>query len=124
MHIRLVLRKLQGQNALRIIEAVMNIHQCYRIRYCKSMSFIDDTFCFVHRTSTITNELIDNKTGNSLFAYFFEQDYNLILAKTSNIVKIILKKYESCLIKFFYKKVEKKIYSFAYTFEEDKFIYE
>jgi hypothetical protein len=49
--------------------------------------------------------LVDNKTGNSIFAYFFEQDYNLILAKTSNIVKIILKKYETCLIKFFNRKL-------------------
>lgn len=106
MHIRLAMRKLKGRNALKIIEAVMNIHQCYRIRYCKSMSFIDDTVCFVHRTSTITNELIEyGKTGNSNFAYFFEQDYNLILAKTSKIVKIILKKYETCLLKFFNKRV-------------------
>lgn len=94
MHIRLVLRKTTGKNALKIIEAVMSIHQCYRIRYCKSMSFIDDTVCFVHRTSTITNELVENsRAGKPIFAYFFEQDYNLILAKTSKILKIILKKY-------------------------------
>jgi len=106
MHIRLVLRKTQGENALKIIEAVMNIHQCYRIRYCKSMSFIDDTVCFVHRTSTITNELVENsKVGNPIFAFFFEQDYNLILAKTSKIVKFILKKYETWLIKLFNKKI-------------------
>lgn len=117
----MVLRKLKGKNALRIIEAVMNIHQCYRIRYCKSMSFIDDTVCFVHRTSTITNELVENnKNANPIFAYFFEQDYNLILAKTSKIVKIILKKYEFNICRLFNKKIEKKFYSNSYFFEEDR----
>lgn len=58
------------------------------------MTFVNDTFCFVHRTSTIANELVENqKAGTSGFAYFFEQDYNYILTKTSRVTKIISKKY-------------------------------
>ena len=58
------------------------------------MNFMNDIYCFVHRTSTIANELVLNpKLNEQPFAYFFEQDYNLILTKTSKISKIITKKY-------------------------------
>lgn len=106
-YIRLVLRKFVGTRAIEIIDSVLSISQCYRIKYCKSMNFINDTFCFVHRTSTVANDLVENpKTNSGQFAYFFEQDYNLILSKTSRIVKIIIKKYENCLIKFYKKRVD------------------
>jgi hypothetical protein len=69
------------------------------------MNFINDTFCFVHRTSTVANDLVENpKTNSGQFAYFFEQDYNLILSKTSRITKIIIKKYEYSLIKVYKKR--------------------
>jgi hypothetical protein len=83
-----------GHNVINIVDSVLNVHQCHRIRYCKSMTFINDLFCFVHRSSTVVNELVENAKVNAhQFAYFFEQDYNLILSKTSRIVKIISKKY-------------------------------
>jgi len=70
------------------------------------MTFINDIFCFVHRTSTVANELVENAKVNAhQFAYFFEQDYNLILSKTSRIVKIISKKYENSLIKLYRKRI-------------------
>lgn len=71
-YIKNVLRKLAGRNVLNIIEAVLSIHQSYRISYCKSMTFVNDTFTFVNRTSTIANELVENSKANSFnFAYFF-----------------------------------------------------
>lgn len=71
-HIELVLKKYKGANALEILEAVMFMHQCYKINHCKSMNFISDSYCFVHRTSTVANELVENtKTGLNNFAYFF-----------------------------------------------------
>lgn len=104
-YIRLVLRKVVGTKAIEIIDSVLNISQCYRIKHCKSMNFINDTFCFVHRTSTVANDLVENpKTNSGQFAYFFEQDYNLILSKTSRITKIIIKKYEYSLIKVYKKR--------------------
>ena len=54
-HIELVLKKFKGLNALTILEAAFYIHQCYTIKYCKSMSFVNDIYCFVQRTSTVAN---------------------------------------------------------------------
>ena len=69
------------------------------------MNFMNDIYCFVHRTSTVANELVSNpKLEVQPFAYFFEQDYNLILAKTSKVSKIIAKKYETTLIKLYQKR--------------------
>lgn len=58
------------------------------------MTFVNDTFCFVNRISTVANELVENqKTNSGNFSFFFEQDYNLIVTKTSRVIKIISKKY-------------------------------
>ena len=103
-HIELVLRKLKGSNALNILEAVMALHQCYKIKHCKSLNFINDIYCFVHRTSTVANELVDNPKLKDQFAFFFEQDYNLIVTKTSRVSTIILKKYEHLLVAFYNKR--------------------
>jgi thiaminase len=71
------------------------------------MTFVNDTFSFVNRTSTIANELVENQKSNSgNFAYFFEQDYNFILVKTSRIIKIISKKYEEAVAKLYRKKIQ------------------
>lgn len=105
-YIRTVLRKLAGRNALVILESVLSMHQCYRISYCKSMTFVNDTFCFVNRTSTIANELVENQKANSSnFAYFFEQDYNFILTKTARVAAIISKKYEEVLRRAYIKRI-------------------
>lgn len=73
------------------------------------MSFMTDSYCFVHRTSTVANELVENsKNSEKHFAFFFEQDYNLILSKTSKVSQIISKKYEKALIKFYTKRVNFK----------------
>lgn len=91
---------------LNIVEAVLSLHQCYRIAYCKSMGFINDTFTFVNRTSTVANELVENpKTNSGNFAYFFEQDYNYILVKTSRAIKIVSKKYEEGLARLYNKRI-------------------
>jgi hypothetical protein len=67
------------------------------------MSFINNTYCFVHRASIVANELVDCAKTAGEFAYFFEQDYDLILVKTSRALKIIAKDIEKqlvCLFKF------------------------
>lgn len=74
------------------------------------MTFVNDTFSFVNRTSTIANELVENqKTNSGNFAYFFEQDYNYILVKTSRIIKIISRKYEEALSRLYKKRIDRKI---------------
>jgi hypothetical protein len=58
------------------------------------MKSLGDGFSFVHRTSVLANEFVENNKSNSHhFAYFFEQDSNLILVKTSKLIKIVIKKY-------------------------------
>lgn len=102
-----------------ILESVLSMHQCYKINYCKSMTFVNDTFCFVNRTSTIANELVENQKINSHhFAYFFEQDYNFILTKTSRVAKIISKKYEEVLRKAYSKRIEHSMYQAAFLHED------
>lgn len=93
------------------------------------MTFVNDTFSFVNRTSTIANELVENpKTNSGNFAYFFEQDYNYILVKTSRIIKIISKKYEEALVRLFKNRMQfssdEKIYTFEdmVAYEEDMVI--
>lgn len=98
-HIELALKKYKGNNALLILEAVLCMHQCYKVHPCKSMGFINDSYCFVSRTSTVANELVENsKSTQHHFAYFFEQDYNLILCKISTVSQIVAKKYEKALV--------------------------
>ena len=103
-----------------ILESVLSMHQCYRINYCKSMTFVNDTFCFVNRTSTIANELVDNqKAGNSgNFAYFFEQDYNFILTKTSRVAAIVSKKYEEVLRRAYRRRIEHTRHHAAFLHED------
>lgn len=114
-----MLRKLAGRNALVILESVLSMHQCYRINYCKSMTFVNDTFCFVNRTSTIANELVDNqKASNTSFAYFFEQDYNFILTKTSRVARAVSKKYEEVLHRLYKKRIEHCMYQSAFLHED------
>ncbi len=91
-YIKNVLRKLSGPNAMNILEAMLNTNQCYRIGYCRSMSFLSDTFTFVNRTSTIANDFVESPKSTT-FAYFFEQDYNFILVKTARAVKAISRKF-------------------------------
>lgn len=95
------------------------MHQCYRVAYCKSMSFINDTFTFVNRTSTVANELVENpKTNSGNFAYFFEQDYNYILVKTSRAIKIVSKKYEDVLAKLYKKRIQLSAHGPTFLFED------
>ena len=104
-YIELVLKKYKGKNVMSILESIFFMHQSYQIKACKSMHFINDTYCFVHRTSTVANELVANpKLDVQPFAYFFEQDYNLILAKVSKVSAIITKKYEVALVKLYKKR--------------------
>ena len=75
------------------------------------MNFMNDIYCFVHRTSTVANEFVSSpKLEVQPFAYFFQQDYNLILTKTSKISKIITKKYEVTLVKLYQKRKNFKRY--------------
>jgi hypothetical protein len=92
-HIELTLKKYKGHNTIRILDAVLFMHQCHRIRPCRSMSFLSDVYCF-------------------------EQDYNLILAKTSKITKIITKKYEQSLTKLYTKRKHYKQYFISYLPED------
>jgi hypothetical protein len=104
---------------LNVVEAVLSMHQCYRIAYCKSMSFVNDTFSFVNRTSTVANELVENpKTNSGNFAYFFEQDYNFILVKTARVIKVISKKYEEALARLYRKRVQLPHSNHFFLFED------
>ena len=75
------------------------------------MSFLNDIYCFVHRTSNVSNELVSHpKLNEQPFAFFFEQDFNLIVTKTSKVSKIIIKKYEAVLVKLYQKRKNFKKY--------------
>jgi uncharacterized membrane protein len=86
------------------------------------MNFVNDIYCFVHRTSTVANELVENQKVqvNGKFAYFFEQDYNLILTKCSRVSTIIVKRYELALVKLYSKKQNYKKH--VLTFLPEDFI--
>ena len=65
------------------------------------MNFLSDSYCFVHRTSTLANEFVESKNNPASFAFFFEQDYNLILVKASKVIKFVAKKFDNALLKFY-----------------------
>lgn len=52
---------------------------------------------------------MDNK-GPSSFAYFFEQDYNLILVKTSKLLRVVQKRFDAALIRFYLKRTSTRLY--------------
>lgn len=83
---------------------------CRMIDPSKSMKFINDGYSLVHRTSTICNQFVEElKKNKNETAFFFEQDYNYVLVKTSKLVEIIAKKFDGAYSRFLKARLEAKI---------------
>lgn len=74
----------------------------------------------MNRTSIICNDFVEEiKNNKNETAFFFEQDYNLVIVRTSKLLQFINKRFELAYARFIRNKVHfKKEEHIAYLYED------
>ena len=68
--------------SLEIVQAVLSVFSCRIIEPCDSLKVLGEGFSFVSRHSPFANDFLAEASRKRSFAYFFEQEFNLIIVKT------------------------------------------